>query len=644
MMHDDATDIESTNGAGHGVSVVSQSASSQTTERASLLKAKPPRHNANAAQASVGVKSSPALGVDAKREENSEEPDYVLYAAFGLFVLASLGNRLFQKLMTIPMYNYPITVNLLSVSAYIPMSFAYIIPALYCTKDGPITPEQTAIPKSRFAVMGGLDCVSSLMQILAVNFIPNASTLVLLQQSAIPISMVISRLSFKHVRYDWYQIIGAAVVLCGISVVIVPQAAAGSSQKDSDAPGPQWLWPLTIILSCIPMCLGSVYKEKALGEHDVDVVYLNGWVAVFQTIMSLPLAIPTAFATNLPLAEVPRNIKDGVLCYLGHSSYHDEPLPAALFALRNGTRHMGETTYQPPNDSCETAPYFVTAFIAFNLAYNVLIIVILKRGSSSLLYLGSTVLVPVSNGMFSLKFIPGHKPLHLADVIGLVVIMTGLILYRCGSAIAAFLRAPGRLDALSKLLLLDALDEDEDIDEAATLGDASSASRRARTFLKTLPAERRSLLATARSRTNQEDDIPTALMRESLKATRHNLFPRDRIARFFGINHLEMLQPLAQAQTLHLRRRIARSNAQIRKEFLLKLGFSPDPLTVNRSPGYIPHASASPGDFRRQQARAAADFDRQRHPRPPEEASASIPQHIRVANLRRASSFDTRRR
>lgn len=641
MMHTDATDVESTHEGGRGVSVISKSASSQTTERSSLLKAKPPKH-AKAAHVSAGVKGSTTLGVDAKKEENAEEPDYVLYVAFGLFVLASLGNRLFQKLMTIPMYNYPITVNLLSVSAYIPMSFAYIIPAVYCTKDGPITPEQTAIPKSRFAVMGGLDCVSSLMQILAVNFIPNASTLVLLQQSAIPISMVISRLSFKHVRYDWYQIIGAAVVLGGISVVIVPQAAVGSSHKDSDAPGPQWLWPLTIILSCIPMCLGSVYKEKALGEHDVDVVYLNGWVAVFQTIMSLPLAIPTAFATNLPLAKIPRNIKDGVLCYLGHSSYRDDP--AALFVLRNGTKLMGETTYQPPYDSCGTAPFFVTAFIAFNLAYNVLIIVILKRGSSSLLYLGSTVLVPVSNGMFSLKFIPGHKPLHLADIIGLIVIMIGLILYRCGSAIAAFLRAPGRLDALSKLLLLDVLDEDEDIDEPTASSDASGASRRARSFLKIPPAERRSLLAAARSRTNQEDDIPPALIRESLKATRHNLFPRDRIARFFGINHLEMLQPLAQAQTLHLRRRLARTNAQIRKEFLLKLGFSPDPLTVNRSPGYIPHASASPGDVRRQQARAAANFDHESRPRPPTQPSASGPQHIRVDTLRRASSFDTRRR
>lgn len=56
------------------------------------------------------------------------------------------------------------------------------------------------------------------------------------------------------------------------------------------------------VLSCIPMCLSSVYKEKALGDDDMDVIYLNGWVAVFQFMASLLFAVPSAYAMGLPVA------------------------------------------------------------------------------------------------------------------------------------------------------------------------------------------------------------------------------------------------------------------------------------------------------------------------------------------------------
>lgn len=50
------------------------------------------------------------------------------------------------------------------------------------------------------------------------------------------------------------------------------------------------------------MCLSSVYKEKALGDDDMDVIYLNGWVAVFQFMASLLFAVPSAYAMGLPIA------------------------------------------------------------------------------------------------------------------------------------------------------------------------------------------------------------------------------------------------------------------------------------------------------------------------------------------------------
>lgn len=68
-----------------------------------------------------------------------------------------------------------------------------------------ITPEQRAIPKFKFAVMGMLDSVAGIMSVFAVNYINNAAMIVLLQQAAIPISMSISRF-FLGARYSISQV------------------------------------------------------------------------------------------------------------------------------------------------------------------------------------------------------------------------------------------------------------------------------------------------------------------------------------------------------------------------------------------------------------------------------------------------------
>jgi hypothetical protein len=88
------------------------------------------RDPASAAKASI---KSPDEGAEDK--EDSDAKDAKFFALlFGAYVFVALGNRLFQKLETIPMYNYPMFLNLLSTVVYVPASFAYIIPmvGLHC--------------------------------------------------------------------------------------------------------------------------------------------------------------------------------------------------------------------------------------------------------------------------------------------------------------------------------------------------------------------------------------------------------------------------------------------------------------------------------------------------------------------------------
>ncbi len=139
-----------------------------------------------------------------------------LSMAFMLMLFFQLGNRLFYKLATYPMYNYPLYMNLMSTFVYIPISFAYIWPmSIYAPHI--ITKEMCNIPLYKFGVMGTLDSLAGAMSMFAVTYITDASIIVLVQQSAIPISMVISSV-FLSAQYTFSQIVGAGIVILGILV------------------------------------------------------------------------------------------------------------------------------------------------------------------------------------------------------------------------------------------------------------------------------------------------------------------------------------------------------------------------------------------------------------------------------------------
>ena len=132
---------------------------------------------------------------------------------------------------------------------------------------------------------------------------------------------------------------GAGVVIVGIAVVLIPSFASSGTNDGTEQS--QLLWAMVLVASCVPNVLSSVYKEKALGETDVDVVYMNGWISIYQFAICIPLAIPSAYASNLSLSELPQNVVDGAMCYIGRNS---------LF-----------------NDDCSTSFLFVTIYLAFNL-------------------------------------------------------------------------------------------------------------------------------------------------------------------------------------------------------------------------------------------------------------------------------------
>lgn len=340
-------------------------------------------------------------------EANEEKDNKTLMIIFCSMVCIGLGNKVFNKLMTIPMYNYPNFLNLLTTFVYIPVCFSYIIPMV---KYGKISQENLDVPKKKFAIMGGLDSLAGTMQIFSTVYLPGP-LIILLTQAAIPVTMIISKYLLGATYTKW-QYIGALIVAAGIVIVLAPTLSGGGSV----------LWSIVLMLSTVPMALSSVYKEIALGDTDLDPVYLNGWVAVYQFIISCIVAIPAALVSEPPVAipDLPENMWNGLKCYFGVS-----------------------TMTCDDDDDCEAddcylqAPLFVNIYIVFNQFYNLVIILILKYGSANLLYLALTVMVPLGNVAFTLPFVPEHSSLKVTDIIGLIVICGGLGFYRFGSDLIA---------------------------------------------------------------------------------------------------------------------------------------------------------------------------------------------------------------
>ena len=164
-----------------------------------------------------------------------------------------------------------------------------------------------------------------------------------------------------------------------------------------------------MILSCLPMTLSSIYKEMVLGG-DLDPIYLNGWVAIFQFFFALLLAVPAGLASSPPIepSRVPENIWDGFMCYLGEGSV--------------------ETGCHPDVQCHDMAGLLVNLSVGFNVCTTLCAMYVLKYGSAALLYLALTLMVPIGN--VALSLMPQAAAFHLSDILGLFVIMAGLVLYR----------------------------------------------------------------------------------------------------------------------------------------------------------------------------------------------------------------------
>jgi len=413
-----------------------------------------------------------------------------LLFSFFCLIVCGAGNAVLAKLQTLPMYNYPNVLNLYANFLYIPICFAYILPVQHYGTS--ITPEQRALPKLPFFIMGALDGLAATMQTFAAVYVPG-SLLVLLPQACIPVSIMLSK-SLTGERFTWIQYLGAMVVLLGVIIVLEPVVTLRHSpeyyceaidpvqdcticqletddiaclshtlsersqnnlnnnnllngttspfwllEKDASSTAAQhddatqllcqWLpltqasrereflvavWSLVLLFSTIPMTLSILYKKRALDDSiQLDPIYLNGWVSIFRFAFALVAAVPAAYLASPSVlsSDLLSNLQDGVQCFLGQATVDTGCHPDARC------------------ESLQAALYMNLSLVCYVL-YSVCILFVLKYGSSAVLFLALTAIVPLGQLAFALPWLPEPSHMHASDWGSLITIVIGLAMYR----------------------------------------------------------------------------------------------------------------------------------------------------------------------------------------------------------------------
>ena len=369
---------------------------------------------------------------------------------------------------------------------YVLMSFAYILPVSAFGLFGNSFPRSIPIKAIKpFFVMGALDALGAAMQVLATVYLPG-TLLVLIPQVAIPLSMAAGTVILGE-KYTVRQYIGAAVVFCGILVVLYPIL---SHQRDAD----YYCEAIDTKNDCLlckeetseDQCLSHNTKGKDtnhtnstlelsemmfwrdlevnIGNNSSDGLYC-AWVSreeadvreedflvFFWSIVMLLSCVPSVMSTVYKQVALqtassmdPIVISGWVsmfqfisgLFLVVPSGLASSPRVHPLDLRSNWLDGIGclfskinaiDSGCHP--DDCAKAALWVHVSLLNSAVYALSMLFVLKYGSCDLMYLGLTLVVPLGHLAFDIH--SSFSELQAFDIAGLVILVSGLVMYRFG--------------------------------------------------------------------------------------------------------------------------------------------------------------------------------------------------------------------
>eukprot|EP00698_Gefionella_okellyi_P011877 TRINITY_DN3161_c0_g1_i1.p1 TRINITY_DN3161_c0_g1~~TRINITY_DN3161_c0_g1_i1.p1 ORF type:complete len:599 (+),score=60.86 TRINITY_DN3161_c0_g1_i1:41-1837(+) len=231
--------------------------------------------------------------------------------------------------------------------------------------------------------------------------------------------------------YSVAQYIGAVIILSGLLVSVWPALSGGGSGNSQAGPP---LWDMVFFLATVPTAISAVYKQIAFESVDLDVWYLNGWVALFQFIIGLAYAPLAAVMSGLAVTDIPINIWQGLRCFLTGMNFI---FPGGAVACSTAKDCLNTVCCDScngmfPDVTSVAALWGVIMYMGANIIYNVMLIMVIKHFDAAMMYVASTVVLPLGAACFTVAaFMGSHAmPFTTYDGAGLGVVLLGLIVYR----------------------------------------------------------------------------------------------------------------------------------------------------------------------------------------------------------------------
>eukprot|EP01126_Amoeba_proteus_P061758 TRINITY_DN831_c0_g1_i9.p1 TRINITY_DN831_c0_g1~~TRINITY_DN831_c0_g1_i9.p1 ORF type:complete len:462 (+),score=69.46 TRINITY_DN831_c0_g1_i9:272-1657(+) len=231
--------------------------------------------------------------------------------------------------------------------------------------------------------------------------------------------------------YSVSQYVGAMIIMVGLIVSVWPSIHGSGNSGTIGA-------DLLFFSATIPIAVSGVYKEIGFKSvEDMDVWYLNGYVAFPQFVLGLLYAPLAAVISDISISDIPSNLWKGYQCWALGTNFitreqgYDCSIDKDCTNL-NGVTCCDSCDGSIPSISSMPALWGLLLYMTANIAYNVMLVLVIKHGSASLMYATSTVVLPLGAIAFTLKPIMQQHaiPFNNYTGVGLGVILFGLLIYR----------------------------------------------------------------------------------------------------------------------------------------------------------------------------------------------------------------------
>jgi len=256
--------------------------------------------------------------------------------------------------------------------------------------------------------MGLLDSLQGVFGFYADSHVPGIMQNLLIQL-VIPMTIGLS-IIFLKARYKISEYIGAVIILAGIVIDISPSFTNSANFHVN------MFWVIVFLASVIPFACSTVYKEYTFKVFKMDVFYLMAWDSLFQCFW---------YAVFSPTDAIPG---------IGNAPPHTGALQSLgdIYSyLWYGVKCFGGVPTLP-GDQCSEAWWLLLESAIFGVMINLCILYLLKQDNATFMFVALTMAVPCVNICFTLPLIMGDyaMPLNIIDIIALIVIIGGLLIYR----------------------------------------------------------------------------------------------------------------------------------------------------------------------------------------------------------------------